>query len=172
MTRRPAVQPEMHRPVPIEGIGQAGFEQRIEANAAELAAVAKRLDIPAVGSLVAGFRLRRASGSAPGVITAEGRLEARVTRVCVISLDDFETEVKLDFRVRFVPAALESGAIDLEADDEIPHDGAGIDLGEAAVQELALALDPYPRKPGAELPAESAETAASPFAAPSRRRMN
>ena len=170
--RRPAVQPEMHRPVPIEGIGQAGFEHRIEANASDLAAVAKRLDIPAVGSLLAGFRLRRASGSAPGVITAEGRLEARVTRVCVISLDEFETEVKLDFRVRFVPAALESEDIDFEADDEIPYDGGEIDLGEAAVQELALALDPYPRKPGAELPADAADIPRSPFAALSRRRMN
>jgi uncharacterized metal-binding protein YceD (DUF177 family) len=170
--RKQALQPEIHRPVAIEKIGQAGFEQRIEANASELAVVAKRLDIPAVGALVGGFRLRRASGSAPGVIVAEGRLEARVTRVCVISLDEFETEVKLDFRVRFVPSALQSEDIDFEADDEIPYEGGEIDLGEAAVQELALALDPYPRKPGAELAADAADIPRSPFAALSRQRMN
>jgi hypothetical protein len=31
------------------------------------------------------------------------------------------------------------------------------DLGEAVAEQLALALDPYPRAPGAELPAEAAE---------------
>lgn len=166
------VHPELHRPVPIERIGAAGFEQRIEASASELAALAKRLDVPAVASFTCHFRLRRGPGSVPGIIAAEGRLEARVTRVCVISLDEFETQVTLEFRVRFVPSALESEDIDFEADDEILYDDGQIDLGEAVVQELALALDPYPRKPGAELPAEAAAIPASPLAALSRRRVN
>jgi hypothetical protein len=36
--------------------------------------------------------------------------------------------------------------------EPLPADA--IDLGEAVVQQLAVALDPYPRKPGAEIPAE------------------
>jgi hypothetical protein len=166
------VRPELHRPVPIERIGEAGLEQRIEARTLELAALARRLDVPAVASFRCDFRLRRALGAAPGIIAADGRLEARVSRVCVVSLDEFEAELKLDFRVRFVPAALESDEIDLEADDDIPYNDGEIYLGEAAVQELALALDPYPRKPGAELPAEAAKNVRSPFAALSRRRAN
>jgi hypothetical protein len=162
----------MHRPLPIEGIGAAGLEQRIEATALERGALAKRLHVPGVASLSCVFRLRRASGAAPGVIAGQGRLEARVARVCVVSLDEFETEVKLDFCVRFVPTALESEEIDLEAEDEIPYEGSEIDLGEAAVQELALALDPYPRKPGAELPAGATENPPHPSAALSRRRLN
>jgi uncharacterized metal-binding protein YceD (DUF177 family) len=162
------VHPEFHRPVPIERIGEAGLEQRIEASALELAALARRLDVPAVASFRCDFSLRRA----PGIVAADGRLEARVSRVCVVSLDEFEAELNLDFRVRFVPAALESDEIDLKADDEIPYNDGKIDLGEAAVQELALALDPYPRKPGAELPAEAAKNVRSPFAALSRRRVN
>ncbi len=50
-----------------------------------------------------------------------------------------------------------------------PLPAEGIDLGELVVQELAVALDPYPRKPGAEVPAEyrppEVETKEGPFAA-------
>ena len=65
--------------------------------------------------------------------------------------------------MRFVPAARESEDIDPEAVDEIPYEGEKIDLGEATVQELALALDPYPRRADAELPAGAAEPPLSPF---------
>ncbi len=47
----------------------------------------------------------------------------------------------------------------------------GIDLGEAVAQQLAIALDPYPRAPGAALPEElragagGARAAEGPFAA-------
>ena len=49
-----------------------------------------------------------------------------------------------------------------------------IDLGEAAVEQLALALDPYPRGPGADaaeaaLPADPDDTPQSHFAALARR---
>ena len=40
-----------------------------------------------------------------------------------------------------------------------------LDLGEAAAEQLALSLDPYPRAPGAELPEVATEAEANPFAA-------
>jgi len=152
--------PEFYRPVAVERIGGADFSQHIEATDAERDALARRLGIPALAMLACDFRLRRAG---QGVIFAEARLQARASRVCVVSLDEFETGVAFDFRVRFVPAALESEAFDLEADDEIPYEANEIDLGEAAVQELVLALDPYPRKPDAELPGDAGEAVPSPF---------
>jgi uncharacterized metal-binding protein YceD (DUF177 family) len=154
-------QSELHRPVSLDRIGASGFAQRIEATEAERAALARRLGIPAIAMLVCDFRLRR---EGQGVIAAEAALRARVTRECVLSLDEFESEVAFEFRLRFVPAALESEELDPEAEDEIPYTGEKIDLGEAVVEELALALDPYPRKPDAELPADAAEPPASPFA--------
>ncbi|MEO5866096.1 MAG: DUF177 domain-containing protein, partial [Sphingomonas sp.] len=36
-----------------------------------------------------------------------------------------------------------------DALDTVPHDGSAIDLGEVAAETMALALDPYPRAPGA-----------------------
>jgi len=52
--------------------------------------------------------------------------------------------------------------------------GPTIDLGAIAVEHFLLAIDPYPRAPGAELPAEAADpspdSSDSPFAALARLR--
>jgi len=167
---------ELHRPVAIGQIGTGGLEREVVATPAECAAIAARLVVPAVGALSCLFRL---TALGDGVVAAEGLLRARVTQECVVTTDPFEAEVQEAFRVRFVPEAQfvepdEEDLLDLEADDEIPYPGHHIDLGEAAVEQLALALDPYPRKPGAELgeadlPADPQDTPASPFAALARR---
>lgn len=159
--------PELHRPVPLTQIG-AGTEREVVASEAECAAVAVRLQIPAIAALSCRFRLTPETG---GAILGEGRLAALLTRDCVVTLEPFEAEVAEAFRVRFVPAAQladvdDDAPIDLDADDEVPYDGGLIDLGEAAVEQLALALDPYPRSPGAVLEGVPEEDgAASPFAA-------
>ncbi len=163
--------PEFYRPVPLERIGSSGLTLTLEAKAAECRALAARLAIPAVGGLACSFALRRI---APGIVEADGRLEARVTRTCVVSLEDFETDVLEEFTVRFVPAGSESDDPDPESLDEIPYEADAIDLGEVAAEQLALALDPFPRAPGAALPeaAASTETAtqSGPFAALAARR--
>ena len=46
-----------------------------------------------------------------------------------------------------MPRGKESeGADDPDHPDELPYDGASLDLGEATVEQLALGLDPYPRQ--------------------------
>ena len=53
--------------------------------------------------------------------------------------------------------------------DEIDYEGSAVDLGEAAAQTLALALDPFPRSPTADEKLRAAgvigEEEAGPFAA-------
>lgn len=161
-----AATPELHRPFAADRAA-AGAEQSIEATPAECAALAQRLQIPAVRSLSCRFTL---SGIGRGIVLAEGELRARVTRVCVVTLDEFDMRHHERFRVRFVPAGRESDDEDPDSDDEIPIDGASIDLGEAAVEQLALSLDPYPRKPDAALPPMEDEAVISPFAALQRLR--
>ena len=137
----------------------------MEADAAELAALAARLEIPALHSLVCRWRLTPGPG---GIVAAEGELAARLVRVCVVTLDEFETALSERFALRFVPEGRENPEIDPEADDEIPYSGSAIDLGEATAEQLALALDFYPRKPGAALPEDAEDAAAHPFATLSR----
>ena len=50
--------------------------------------------------------------------------------------------------MRCVPAGQESDDADPEAPDEIGYADGMLDLGEAAAEQLALALDPYPRSAG------------------------
>ena len=143
---------ELHRPVALDRIGPQGTPVLVEADAEELPAIAARLGIPAVHALRCAFKLRRIGGS---VIEAEGELVAGVTQLCVVSLDEFDGTVRERFTVHFVPEGTEDDDPEPDAIDQVPFQGSAIDLGEAAVEQLALALDPYPRKPGAALPEDA-----------------
>lgn len=142
-----------------------GAEHAVAATAEECAALAARLRIPAVKSLSCRFRLRPETG---GRVVAEGQLRANVVQSCVVTLEDVPERVRDQFLVHFVPFGAEINDDDPESPDEIPFHGGVIDLGEAATEQLALALDPYPRKPGATLPPEATEADDSPFAALAR----
>ena len=53
--------------------------------------------------------------------------------------------------LRFVEDDAAGEEVELSADalDTMPIEGGGIDLGEAAAETMALALDPFPRSPAA-----------------------
>lgn len=152
----------MQRPVALDRIGPQGMTFDVGAASDELPAIAARLRIVALDRLHCAFKLRRVGAT---TIEAQGALQAQVTETCVVSLDPFGHEVREAFTLYFVPDGTEDDDLDPEAIDEIPYSGSAIDLGEAAVEQLALSLDPYPRKPGAALPADVAAEPAGPFAA-------
>lgn len=156
---------EFYRPVAVERIGPFGFERDIEATAEECAALAARFAIPAVHSLVCRFKLRRGHDEDRAEILAEADLEASLRLVCVVTLDEFDAPFREQVTLRFVSAGTERDDHDSEEVDEIPYSGGEIDLGEAAAEQIALDLDPYPRKPGAALPDEAQDADLSPFAA-------
>jgi uncharacterized metal-binding protein YceD (DUF177 family) len=125
------------------------------------------MDIPAIRSLECLFNLSVKDGGES--IFAEGGLHADVTRTCVISLEEFETSVDEEFELRFVPAGTEREDPDPDLPDEIPYAGDTVDLGEAAAEQLGLALDPYPRMEGAIVPESDGDQDTSPFAVLARR---
>ena len=130
---------EFHRPVPIGQIRGEPIQIDIEATEAECRALAMRMDVPAIRSLRCSFKLSRESNS---VVRAEGRLHADLVQTCIVSLDDFGTEIAESFAVRFVPSGEESDDIDPDMDDEVPYADGVLDLGEAAAEQLGLAIDP------------------------------
>jgi uncharacterized metal-binding protein YceD (DUF177 family) len=141
--------PEFSRLQRVDGLPRGGRRCRVQANGDECAALVARLHIPAIAALACDWQLSPSPG---GRVIAQGHLTARVTQVCVVSLEEFESEMTEDFTVHFVPEAAFDGDEDSETPDQIPYGGAQVDLGEATAEQLALALDPYPHKPGAELP--------------------
>ena len=153
--------PELARPVFADRVAAPGLTVTVAADSAECAAIARRLMVPSVQAVRCEWRLRPASG---GSVEADGSLHARLHQECVVSLDEFPVELVEEFAVRFVPAGSESEtADDPDEPDEIAIAAGIIELGEATVEQLALALDPYPRKPGAVLEMLDGEGPANPF---------
>ena len=151
---------EMARPIPAERVGN-GLSITVEANAAECVLIAKRLMVPSVEAVLCRWVLRPAPS---GVVEADGSLRARLHQECVVSLDPFAVELVEEFAVRFVVTGRESEAVDdPDEPDELVIENGVLELGEATIEQLALALDPYPRKPGATLPEEAPEASANPF---------
>lgn len=160
--------PELHRPLRWSAVGRAGREARIVATEAECAALAGRFGILGIGAFSAMLALRP---DRDGAIRAEGRIEAEVTQACVVSLEPVQQRVSAPVVLRFLPPDAVPDD-DPESPDEIETDGETIDLGEAVAEQLALALDPYPRRPDAALPDEvvapEPEAPPNPFAALAR----
>ena len=154
---------ELDRVVALDRVGTHGIDVTVNATEEERAALARRFAIPAVLQLRCSFRLRR---GAAGVVDADGALDAQVVRTSVVTLDDFTQDVSEAFQLRFVPAGREGDDEDPDSPDEIPYEGTALALGEAAAEQLALALDPYPREPDATLPESGSESGSDPaFAA-------
>jgi uncharacterized metal-binding protein YceD (DUF177 family) len=152
---------ELSRRFPVSRVG-TGASFTVEAEPWERAALAQRMGLIALHALSCRFDLQRGEG---GRIPAQGWLRARLRQTCVVSLEPFDGEVEEDFRVCFVPAGTESDDLDLEAEDELPYEDGVLDLGEAASEQLALALDPFPRRPDAEPAAAAAPQPTGAFAA-------
>jgi uncharacterized metal-binding protein YceD (DUF177 family) len=163
-----------HVPVRLEDVPEAGLHLDLVADEhvrASLAALAKVRDLP---RLEAAIDVARHGGG----LRATGRICATVGQSCVITLEPLETEVDEAFDVTFAPAgaavAAASGGGKVGEADEPPEamvDGAA-DLGAIATEFLLLAIDPYPRKPGAVFaPPVENMPGAGPFAALAKLKM-
>jgi uncharacterized metal-binding protein YceD (DUF177 family) len=174
--------PPVSRPIGLSAVTAAGLERSIAAGSAELAALATAYDIPEVRALAADLAVSREAG---GVIRVNGRVTAEIVQTCVVSLVPVEQSIDEAVDVRLVAAgsrraetpARPSAEVMTDPGESNPPDllfGTTIDLGAIAVEHFLLAVDPYPRAPGAELPAEAADPSPgasdSPFAALARLR--
>ena len=140
--------PEFSRPQPLDRIGAGDKTESVSANEGERAGLARRFALISVESLSATYKLRR-EGEA---VRASGHLSARVTQACVVTGDPVPAKVEEDFDLRFVAEPVDGGEemeIDADECDTIFYTGGAVDLGEAAAETLALALDPFPRSAGA-----------------------
>lgn len=141
--------PEFSRPQRIDTIGEREQAVTIEADSTERAALAERFGLVAVDQLSAALTLRR---EAAGIVV-RGRVRGRVLQACVVTGTPIETEIDEPLALRFVeggPDQVEEVELDADDLDVIQLEGGALDLGEAAAETMALALDPFPRAPGAE----------------------
>ncbi|MGX9965381.1 YceD family protein [Roseomonas sp. F4] len=123
----------------------------LRANPAECAALAERFGIPGVTRLEAEVNLVPESG---GVIRLKGQLSADVVQECVVSLEPVAQHVATQLDLRILPPGIPATDDDPDSPDEIETSGDSVDLGEILAEQLALALDPWPRAPDAAIPPE------------------
>lgn len=161
MPGRPAeASNEFCRIVTPDRLGGPKVMESLEASAEERLAVARRLGILGVDRLAAALTVKSLGA---GQFRVEGPWEAEVRQACVVTLEPVADSISGRLEAAFeAPDRAPNHATDRAgevvvdpeaADPAEPLSEAGIDLGELVVQELAVALNPYPRAPGAEVPA-------------------
>lgn len=144
--------PEFSRIVRVDRIPASGMHLDIEAKPAERAALAGRFVIQSIDALRAEMTLRVLAGGA--VVRVNGHVEAQVVQTCVVTLEPVVQMVSEDFVLSFGAEQSDDqpmAEIELSLDEEDPPDpilDGTIDVGEAVAEHVALALDPFPRKPG------------------------
>ncbi|WP_417666874.1 YceD family protein [Roseibium sp.] len=152
----------------------------LEPNEAELARVAKAYEVDGVETLTADLTLKpwRKAG-----VRVVGTVDARLKRTCVVTLEPFVEELSEKIDRTFEPVSSrprrprdlnDEGEIEIDLETLDPPDvmiDGVLDLGAVVCEQLALVIDPFPRKPGAAFETgvaeaeEEDEPAPSPFAA-------
>lgn len=136
----------------------------------ERAEISKQLGLESLPSLVAKVTVRPWLDG----LEVTGHFAAVVEQICGVSLDPFEQPLEGEIEIQAVPAgsphaaASDGGELELDPDAPDAPDilaGDAIDIAAYIVEHLALELDPFPRKPGAEFDYQPPEVETSPFAA-------
>jgi uncharacterized metal-binding protein YceD (DUF177 family) len=148
--------PLLDAAIRIDHVPPEGREIEVKADAGQRAAIAERLEISAVDRLEARLRLTRFRGG----LRVEGHLQAVTVQPCVVTFAPVAQQIDEPVDRIFLPASErpKAGAahpemfVDLEA-DELPDyfEGHEVDLTDALIETVALALDPYPRAEGVSL---------------------
>jgi uncharacterized metal-binding protein YceD (DUF177 family) len=149
-------------PVRLHQLG-SGVKRILEPDASTRARIVRALDLASMDAFTAEMELV----PSPGGWRLSGRIRASLAQTCGITLEPLPIEIDAPFAITLAESVEEdSEEIIITLDDESPDliENGQIDLGQYAVEQLALRLDPFPRKPGAEFvqPPEPAEI--SPFA--------
>lgn len=147
--------PEFSRPQKADELPQKGRTIVLDPDTAELDAIAKRLGLVALNRFEGELKLQPEMGRQ---ISLSGPIRAEIVQTCVVTGDPLMTELAFDVDLTFAEdadplAGLNMSEEDVLTDPEIeepdPIVDGKIDVGEAAVEELALNIPPYPRTPGA-----------------------
>lgn len=156
--------PEFSRRIDGLRLPAGGEIHRIAAKPDERAGLAKRFDLLALDRLEAKVKLTPMAG---GYYRLAAEFEADLRQACTVTQEPVPARVAESFTLTYGPVE-DSGEISLDGDTEPvePLEDGMIDIGETVAQQLSLALDPFPRAPGAESESETASSGESPRESP------
>lgn len=141
-------QNEFSRAIKLDMLGSGGVSHEIAANEAERAALCVRFNLLSLDRLTAVISLAKNDKG----IKATGLLQADLTQACTATGEAVPGHMEEAVELLFVPEPTEDGEVELDEEEceSMFHDGKVVDIGEAAAQTLALALNPYPRSKNAD----------------------
>jgi uncharacterized metal-binding protein YceD (DUF177 family) len=180
-------EPEFSRPVQLSEILEEGITLHIQATAQEREALARLFGAVEVERLTAEVALYPQQ-QGPTRWQLESQVRAQIVQSCVVTLEPVSVNNDFHFKRAYARCAAGEARAEVQhGGDEVltldqddapePLPGGVIDVGEAIAEELALALDPFPRAAGVVFGGYSvgpgAETdRVNPFAALAKRRSN
>ena len=179
MNPEPAIESKFSPLIEIESLLDGETRISFEADVGERTKVAARLGLVSLDHLHGDLRIRPETDG--DTVCIWGELCAKLTQTCVVTLEPLSSEIKAPVEWRFAKDVAYNGDGDIDLESEDPPepiiDGT-IDIGEALTQQLALEIDPFPRKPGIPYvnltrsgkPVYSAPESQHPFAALGRMR--
>jgi uncharacterized metal-binding protein YceD (DUF177 family) len=147
---------EIERIIDVERLGASGSTALdIAASESERAALAKRFGFLSLPAFSARVTIDRRPG---GRVVVEGRLRGKIVQACILTLDPVTQDLDETFRIVFRQDLTEErdpesgeALVSPQADAPEPLSGNMLDVGEIVAEQLSLAADPYPRRPGAKL---------------------
>ena len=149
-------------------LGQAGDAVVIAPSKDDLARVAEWAGIEAVEAFKATVDLKKVT---PTRFAFDATLDADIVQACVVTLDPVKSHIARTFHRDLFLAQTKPamGEIDLAPVDEDGREEIAslrYDLAVPILEELVLAIDPYPRAPGVEFePPPDEDKPEHPFAA-------
>jgi uncharacterized metal-binding protein YceD (DUF177 family) len=170
------VQGSIPHMVSVARLPHNGMPLKLTANEKERLALAKAHDLVSVQSFTAELLIKKWRKDG---VKITGTVAAGITQNCVVTLEPLASRIENEIDAVFVQEGSKLARPPLSADGEIilDYDGAdipetfsgdAIDVGAVAEEFFGLAIDPYPRKPGAVLEAaleqEPGVLKPSPFA--------
>ncbi len=141
----------------------SSLDRHLVPDAAALKRIARTLNLASLDSFQADVSVKPAREG----WRLNGRVVADAVQTCGLTLEPLPVRVDETFTIDLVEAVeTEDEEIDVDLDADVPdviEDGR-IDLGQYAVEQFALALDPFPRKPDAVFVQPEEPSEISPFA--------
>lgn len=146
------MQKDFSYPLQIDELNQGEQSYILKADKAQLETLKEILQVPAVNYFEADIKLKFQKKR--GILDVSGQVRAGLGLISVISLEPFDRDYKTDFTLTFDTNATYEQIRELDEDIEtdVPDIviGGRIDLGDIAIEQLALVMEDHPRKNGEE----------------------
>ena len=163
--------PPFQRMYNLASLGRAGDEVTVAARGDELGRIADWAEVRSVESFAATIALQKLS---PARFRYNAQLRAEITQDCVVTLEPVRSRLErtihreLHLSENNLSVGTDVVVDPNSGDDDVREEisSAHYDLATPLLEELVLAIDPYPRAPGVsfEAPTEREPQPESPFA--------